>query len=121
MQFDSFLNDIDGYIILTIYFRKTQNESDLPPIISNKKSKNGFFDDLVENKEPNNQTEDNKKPKTKKKSNTDLKKKKERKLQAIEGQFEGMTMPDFSGITLSDNMNFETKVNGNHQTNSDEQ
>ena len=37
--FDSFINDIEGYLILTLYFRKTQNESDMPPIISNKKSK----------------------------------------------------------------------------------
>ena len=31
---------------------------------------------------------------------------------ALEGQFQGMAMPDFSGITLSDNMNFETAENG---------
>ena len=78
--------------------------------ISNTSSTNGFFDDLVKNgDEQNDQGEEVKKPKKKKKSNTDLQKKKERKLQALEGQFEGMTMPDFSGITLSDNMNFETK------------
>ena len=33
-------------------------------------------------------------------------------LDALEGQFKGMTMPDFSGISLSENMNFETKENG---------
>ena len=71
-------------------------------------STNGFFDGLVENGCEQNDQE-KKKTKKKKKSNTDLQKKKERKLQALEGQFEGMTMPDFSGVILSDNMNFETK------------
>ena len=46
--------------------------------------------------------------KKKKKSKADLQKKKERKIHSVEGQFEGMAMPDFSGVALNENLNFQS-------------
>ena len=52
-----------------------------------------------------------KKKKKKKLSNEALKKKKERKMFEVEGQFKGQEMPSFTGIVMTDNMNFSA-VNG---------
>ena len=51
-----------------------------------------------------------KKKKKKKQSKDGLKEKKEQKRFALEGQFNGMEMPSFSGVTLSENMNFEPEA-----------
>lgn len=97
----------------------------------NSKDTNGFFDGLVEtvtdakengteakenvtevkengSEENENSKKQKKSKKKKKKSNEDLQKQKERKIHNIEGQFEGLPMPSFSGLALTDNMNFET-------------
>ena len=76
----------------------------------NQKDANGFFSDMVENEtETNNgEKEHSKAKKKKKKSNERLQMKKQRKIHDVEGQFEGLTMPNFSGLVLTDNMNFET-------------
>merc|ERR1712179_302107 len=58
---------------------------------------NGSKDDIKKNK---------KKKKKNKGSKEALKNRKERKEHSIKGQFEGMEMPSFSGISLTDNMNF---------------
>ena len=82
---------------------------------SNEKSTNEFFDDMVANEpEKSNGTKPHSKSKKrKKKSKEGLQKKKERKLHDVEGQFEGLPMPDFSGIALTNNMNFEASEKGN--------
>ena len=67
---------------------------------------------MIENgTEPKDEDEKSKKSKKKKKkSKADLQKKKERKIHSVEGQFEGMEMPDFSGVVLNDNLNFHSTV-----------
>ena len=57
--------------------------------------------------------------KRKNKSNEGLQKKKERKIHDVEGQFEGLPMPNFSGIVLTDNLNFEPSGQANKKGKSD--
>ena len=109
-------------------FRKNIQNDGLSSNMGKSKDTNGFFDDLkeagTEEKEngldtkengtnaDENSAEENKKAKKskkkKKKSNEELQKQKERKIHNIEGQFEGLPMPSFSGLALTDNMNFES-------------
>lgn len=63
---------------------------------------NGDNNDADEAAEPN-----KKKKRKKKQGKEGLKEKKEQKRFALEGQFKGMEMPSFAGVSLSDNMNFE--------------
>ena len=50
----------------------------------------------------------NKKRKKHKPNKEGLQQKKKSKHHAIQGQFDGMEMPSFSGLSLTDNMNFST-------------
>ena len=71
---------------------------------------------MIENGTENNAAKEHSKAKKKKhKSNEGLQKQKERKIHDVEGQFEGLPMPNFSGIVLTDNLNFETSEQANEK------
>ena len=86
---------------------------------------NGFYNGLVSKKADKELDEDDaKKTKKKKKkkgvSNEVAKKRKERKMHEIEGQFDGLTVPSFTGMALNDNMNFTVTSAENVQKQQDD-
>ena len=97
------------YVFL-FFYSETNSNDNVSSNNGNTKPTNGFFDDMMENGTENKDEEVKSKlsKKKKKKSKADLQKKKERKIHSVEGQFKGMAMPDFSGVALNENLNFQS-------------
>lgn len=75
---------------------------------------NGLKDDDDENEGKNEESKKKKKKnknKKKKHNKEGLQQKKQDKMFALEGQFQGLEMPSFSGVELTDNQNFATSTN----------
>ena len=72
---------------------------------------NGFFDGLAVMVKP----EEKKKKKKKPKSKESKQRRKEEKMHNLEGQFEGMEMPSFTGVTIHDDVNFGTVTQYYHE------
>ena len=125
----SFLTFVNIFLFIT---RKRQNsevnetsngtEENSPP---NKKKNisngsNDFFSDLKADDADINDENKKKKKKKRKHNKEALEEKKRDKMYALQGQFEGMDIPSFADVEMSENMNFkmangeggEIKVNG---------